>query len=131
MQYREKILNDNAFLVSETDSKGIITYANEEFCNVAEYKLEELVGMPHNIVRHDDMPKAAFDDLWKTVKEDKVWQGFVKNKSKSGNFYWVYATVYPFETCSGANGFLSCRRKASTEEIMEYTALYKQMKAKE
>lgn len=128
MNYREKILNDNAFLVSETDAKGIITYANDEFCNVAEYKLEELVGMPHNIVRHDDMPKAAFDDLWNTVKDDKVWQGFVKNKSKSGNFYWVYATVYPYKNEKGELCYMSCRRKPRQNDISEIEKRYKSMR---
>ena len=83
----EKSLNENAFLVSETDAKGIITFANKEFCDVAEYNLDELMGKPHNLVRHSDMPKAAFADLWDTVKKGIVWQGYVKNKTKSGGFY--------------------------------------------
>lgn len=62
---RETVLRDDAFLVSETDAKGIITFANEEFCQVAEYSLDELINQPHNLVRHPDMPRAAFEDLWK------------------------------------------------------------------
>ncbi|MFA7092639.1 MAG: PAS domain-containing protein, partial [Arcobacteraceae bacterium] len=65
---KETILKDDAFLVSETDVKGIITFANDGFCEVAEYSVEELIGKPHNVVRHPDMPKAAFKDLWETVK---------------------------------------------------------------
>ena len=124
-------MNDYNFLVSETDAKGTITFANDDFCEVAEYELEELMGHPHNMVRHPDMPKAAFKDLWDTVQRDEVWTGFVKNATKSGGFYWVYATVYPIELENGSKGYMSCRRKASREEIKKYELLYKEMKSKE
>lgn len=124
---KETIINDDAFLVSETDEKGIIIFANEEFCKVAEYSKEELVGKPHNIVRHKDMPKAAFEDLWKTVKEGKVWQGFVKNATKNGGFYWVFATVYPYKNEAKEQCYMSIRRKPSREDIQKYEKLYKSM----
>jgi aerotaxis receptor len=127
----ETVLDDSQFLVSETDSKGKILFANDDFCRVAEYDLKDLLGKPHNVVRHPDMPKAAFADLWKTVQSGNVWTGYVKNATKSGGYYWVFATVYPFESCDGGRGFISCRRKASREEIERYTKLYQQMKAKE
>lgn len=122
---KETILKDDAFLVSETDAKGIIQFANDDFCQVAEYTVEELIGKPHNVVRHKDMPKAAFKDLWETVKRKEVWTGYVKNATKSGGYYWVFATVFPFESCDGSQGYLSCRRKASKEEIEKAEALYK------
>ncbi|MGD9555065.1 MAG: PAS domain-containing protein [Arcobacteraceae bacterium] len=125
---QETILNDDAFLVSETDAKGIIQFANDDFCKVAEYSVEELIGKPHNVVRHPDMPKAAFKDLWETVKRGEVWTGYVKNATRSGGYYWVYATVFPFESCNGSRGYLSCRRKASQEEINTAQALYKTLK---
>ncbi|WP_428023507.1 PAS domain-containing protein [Arcobacter sp.] len=128
---KETVLDEYAFLVSETDKKGIITFANDDFCSIAEYSLEELIGQPHNLVRHKDMPKAAFKDLWDTVNRGEIWTGYVKNATKSGGFYWVFATVYPFIGCDGSDGFLSCRRKASTEEIEEYKELYKQMISQE
>ena len=128
---KETILDDYAFLVSETDEKGIIRFANDDFCRIAEYELEDMIGKPHNIVRNRDMPKAAFKDLWDTVKKGEVWTGYVKNATKSGGYYWVYATVYPFESCDGSRGYMSCRRKASREEIEEHEALYKQLRAKE
>ncbi|MEW6550768.1 MAG: PAS domain-containing protein [Campylobacterota bacterium] len=128
---KEIILDDYAFLVSETDEKGIINFANDDFCKIAGYELEELMRKNHNIVRHQDMPKAAFKDLWDTVKQGKVWDGYVKNKCKNGDYYWVYATVFPFKTCDGSNGYLSCRRKASREEIEAHEKLYKQMKSEE
>lgn len=122
---RETILKDDAFLVSETDAKGVIQFANDDFCHVAEYTVEELIGKPHNVVRHPDMPKAAFKDLWETIKRKEVWTGYVKNTTKSGGYYWVFATVFPFESCDGSQGYLSCRRKASKEEIAKAEALYK------
>lgn len=123
----ETILGENAFLVSETDAKGNIIFANEEFCKVAEYSLDELIGKPHNLVRHPDMPKAAFKDLWDTVQREKVWQGFVKNKTKSDGYYWVYATVYPYKNEAGEQCYISCRRKPSRENVEKYSQLYKTM----
>lgn len=130
-QNQETVLDEYSFLVSETDEKGIILFANDDFCKVAEYEVNELIGNPHNMVRHQDMPKKAFKSLWETVKSGNIWTGFVKNSTKSGGYYWVYATVYPFKSCDGGSGFLSCRRKASKEEIEEHTALYKQWKKEE
>lgn len=124
----ETVLKDNAFLVSETDSKGIIKFANKEFCDVAGYSLDELVSSPHNIVRHKDMPKAAFADLWATVKKGEVWQGYVKNATKGGGFYWVFATVYPYKDVNGNVCYISCRRKPSKEGIQKAEELYRTMK---
>jgi PAS domain S-box-containing protein len=128
---KEMILDDFAFLVSETDEKGIIIFANDDFCKMAEYTVDEIIGKPHNIVRHKDMPKAAFKDLWETVKKDEVWSGYVKNATKSGNYYWVFATVFPTITSDGKKGYLSCRRKATIEEIDEHKELYKTLTANE
>ncbi len=125
---KELKLGLDSFLLSETDEKGIIRFANDEFCKFAEYNLDELIGKPHNMVRHPDMPKAAFEDLWKTVQSGKPWKGFVKNKTKNGNYYWVFATVFPFRSCDGSNGYISCRRMASPDEINKYEALYANMK---
>jgi aerotaxis receptor len=127
----ETVLDEFAFLVSETDAKGIVTFANDDFCKIAGYEIDELIGKPHNIVRHQDMPKIAFKSLWDTIKAGKIWTGYVKNSTKSGGYYWVFATVYPFETCDGSKGYLSCRRKPSKTEIDEHDALYKQLKASE
>lgn len=127
MSSQELKLSRDSFLLSETDEKGIIRFANDEFCKIAGYRLEELIGQPHNIVRHSDMPKAAFEDLWKTVKSGKSWKGFVKNKTKSGDFYWVFATVFPFTSCDGSMGYISCRRMASEVEIEKYKNIYKNM----
>ena len=123
----ETVLKENAFLVSETDSKGMIKFANDEFCHVAGYTLDELLDQPHNLVRHNDMPKAAFADLWSTVKSGSVWQGFVKNSTKQGGFYWVKATVYPYKGVNGEDCYISCRRKPSREDIQKAEELYRTM----
>ncbi len=121
---QETVLDEYAFLVSETNAKGIISFANDDFCKIAEYNLEELMGQPHNMVRHPDMPRKAFKSLWETVQKGEVWTGYVKNATKSGGYYWVFATVYPFESCDGSKGYLSCRRRASETEIKAATELY-------
>ncbi|WP_066168412.1 PAS domain-containing protein [Aliarcobacter cryaerophilus] len=128
---KEVVLANNAFLVSETDEKGVIRFANEDFCNIAGYSLNEMLGKPHSIVRHKDMPKAAFKSLWDTVKKVEIWTGYVKNATKNGDYYWVFATVYPFESCDGSKGYLSCRRKASKIEIEKAEKLYEEMKKNE
>jgi aerotaxis receptor len=125
----EYVLKDDDFLVSQTDEKGKILFANDDFCKIAKYDINELIGQPHNIVRHPDMPKAAFKSLWDTVKRGEVWTGYVKNKMKDGGFYWVFATVYPMkDPHTGATTYMSCRRKPSREEIHDAQELYKTMK---
>lgn len=123
----EIVLRDDAFLVSETNLKGVITFANDEFIKISGYSKAELLGKAHNIVRHPDMPKAAFADLWRTIQGGKIWTGFVKNRAKNGDFYWVYATVTPTKGCDGNPSFLSSRKKASSIEIAEAEALYRTM----
>lgn len=86
---------DNVAIVSKTDTKGKIIFANDIFCEIAQYTKEELYGKPHNMVRHPDMPKAAFQDLWKTVQSGETWQGKVKNRAKDGSAYYVNATIIP------------------------------------
>lgn len=85
----------DANLISTTDTSSKITYANNTFCEVAEYNEEELIGHPHNMVRHKDMPKAAFAQLWQYIKSGKSWMGLVKNQCKGGGYYWVSAFVTP------------------------------------
>ncbi len=126
----EKLLTPTHLLVSETDEKGFIKYANKDFCNFAEYDVSELEGKPHNIVRHPDMPSAAFKDLWETVKSGEIWRGFVKNRTRDGNYYWVYATVFPYTNSDGKKGYLSVRKMATKEETQKYDKLYREMNNK-
>ena len=121
----EHTLKENTMIVSETDTKGIIVYANEDFCKMAGYTKDELIGQPHNMVRHSDMPKAAFKGLWDDLKAGKTWKGIVKNKTKNGDFYWVYATAYPSTDSSGNTRYISVRVKPTKEEIENAQNLYK------
>ena len=125
---KEIILTKDVMIVSETDEKGNILYANADFCKIAGFSREELIGKPHNIVRHPDMPKDAFGDLWKTINNGNIWKGIVKNKTKQGEFYWVNATVYPSKTVDGRKRYISVRVKPTQEEIDIATKLYLNMK---
>lgn len=122
-----KQISADMFLVSETDEKGIITFANDDFCRVAGYGVEELIGKNHNIVRHPDMPKAAFRELWRTLHAGGIWNGFVKNKTKDGDYYWVYATIFPLKD-GATTRYISCRKAAHSFEIDAATQLYRTIK---
>ncbi|MDZ7818394.1 MAG: PAS domain-containing protein [Aliarcobacter sp.] len=127
---KEVILDKNTMIVSETDSKGIIIYANSDFCTIAGYTKEELIGKPHNIVRHPDMPALAFKDLWETIESGKIWNGIVKNKTKSGDFYWVNATAYPSVDSFGNKRYISVRVKPTEKEVLDAENLYASLKGK-
>ncbi len=122
---KEVFLEQETIIVSQTDEKGIIIFANADFCTISGYELEELVGNPHNMVRHKDMPKWAFEDLWKTIKSGKIWKGIVKNRTKDGGYYWVNATVFPSKSVDGSIRYISVRVKPTKEEIENAENLYK------
>ena len=125
MLEREVKLSKDTMIVSETDSKGNIIYANADFCEIAGYSKEELIGKPHNYVRHPDMPRAAFKDLWETIQRGNVWNGIVKNKTKDGGYYWVNATAYPSKNSKGELRYVSIRVKPTDEEVENAINLYK------
>jgi aerotaxis receptor len=118
-------LSKDTMIVSETDERGNILYANADFCKMAGYSKEELIGQPHNIVRHPDMPKVAFKDLWDTIRGGKTWNGIVKNKTKSGGFYWVNATAFVSTDHEGKRRYVSVRVKPTDDEVKSAEALYK------
>ncbi len=111
-------------LVSTTDLHGNITYANKVFCEIAGFTKEELIGQPHNIIRHPDMPKAAFADLWTNLKAGNVWRGAVKNRAKDGRYYWVDAFVSPIYTDGKLTGYQSVRVHLAKEYKDRAEALY-------
>ena len=121
----ETLLPKETMIVSETDEKGVITYANDDFCKIAEYSKIELIGKPHNIVRHQDMPKVAFKDLWDTIKAGKIWNGIVKNKTKTGKFYWVNATAFKKIAPDGSIRYVSVRVQPTRAEVEFAENLYK------
>lgn len=105
-------------IVSKTDLKGNITYVNDIFCEIAQYTKDELIGKPHNIVRHPDMPKKAFEELWNNLKNGKKWQGKVKNRAKDGSEYFVNATISPLYDGLGRNiiGYIGIRFLTTDDE---------------
>ncbi|WP_333877385.1 methyl-accepting chemotaxis protein [Methylobacter sp.] len=117
------------FLVSRTDLKGIITYVNYEFVAISGFTRDELMGSSHNIVRHPDMPAAAYEDLWLTLKALRPWQGLVKNRTKSGDYYWVDANVLPVFKNGKVHEYLSVRRVPKREKIEWAEQLYLQLNA--
>jgi len=125
---RELQLEESTMIVSETDDKGNIIYANSDFCEIAGYSKDELIGQPHNIVRDSEMPKVAFKDLWETIQTGKTWNGIVKNKTKNGDFYWVDATAYKVTKRNGEIRYISVRSKPSLEQIETVSKLYKTLR---
>ena len=124
----ETIVPKNELIISRTDLKGNITYANETFAEISGYSIEELIGKSHNIVRHPDMPKAIFEELWKSLKTKGSWKGIVKNIRKDTGFYWVYL----LKTDVLKNGVLieykSIRTPISFEEKQKQQLLYDKIK---
>jgi len=122
---------DDGVIVSETDLRGIITYANRKFCEIAGYSRDELVGRPHNIIRHPDMPKRAFREMWETIQQDKEWSGLVKNLRKDGRYYWVKTYIKPVFKEGVKVGYIAARKPASPGEILEVERIYRKMKEEE
>src|SRR5579863_528989 len=104
-------LQDDDILVTSTDKGGRIRFVNQAFTRISGYSSAELLGAPHNIIRHADMPKEAFVDLWANLKAGKTWRGIVKNRTKDGGFYWVQANVAPVLEKGEITGFISVRTK--------------------
>ena len=128
---REIAYPQGRLIISRTDLDGIITHANDAFVELSGYAREDLIGQPHAILRHPDMPRAAFKDLWTTVAAGKKWHGYVKNLCKDGSHYWVYATAVPNVRGGKIVGYTSVRRQPSRAKIAEITATYKEWLAKE
>jgi PAS domain S-box-containing protein len=115
---------EGRLIVSCTDLAGIITAANQSFVAMSGYTREELMGAPHHILRHPDMPAVAFKGLWDTIAAGSKWSGYVKNLRRDGRFYWVYATVIPNVREGRIVGYTSVRRKPSRTKVRECAALY-------
>ncbi len=121
---REVEFPDGVLLVSRTDAKGRITFVNKAFVSISGFSATELVGSPHNVVRHPDMPREAFANLWETIKSGHSWEGLVKNRTKTGDHYWVKANVTPVTENGAITEFISVRSKPSREEVAEAERVY-------
>lgn len=122
----ERVLDDNDFIVSKTDTKGRIIYCNEIFSKMAGYPTRDLIGANHNLIRHPDMPAIAFKHAWDLIKEKKEFFGFVKNLSADGSFYWVFTYITADQDASGnIISYTSVRRKPNKNAIETITPIYK------
>ncbi|MBV7537528.1 PAS domain S-box protein [Duganella sp. sic0402] len=120
----EYILDEAETIVSKTDLKGNINYVNRDFIKISGFSEDELLGAPQNIVRHPDMPQAAFEDMWRELKAGRAWTGLVKNRCKNGNFYWVEANAAPYMENGKIAGYTSVRVKPSRAQIDAAWRLY-------
>lgn len=125
---REFDYDDHATLMSVTDTQSHITYANAAFVAVSGFSLEEILGQPHNMVRHPDMPPAAFADMWKTLQGGESWSALVKNRRKNGDHYWVRANAAPVRRGNQLVGYISVRTKPTRVEVEGAEALYRNLR---
>ena len=124
----EVIFGDDQFMLTKTDLRGVITFANNDFIQVSGFDASELVGSSHNVVRHPDMPTEAFEDLWSTLKAGKPWSGLVKNRCKNGDYYWVVAHAAPIFEDGKITGYLSARAKPTRRQVEEASQAYQLFK---
>ena len=122
---------EDGLIVSSTDLKGIVTYANRKFCEISGYDKEELVGSSHNIIRHPDMPHAAFKGLWDTINQGYTWEGIVKNLRKDGRYYWVHTFITPIKNANKIVGYSAARRSVGKKELEAVQSTYNDLLQKE
>lgn len=128
MENQETVLAEDDIIISETDEKGFITYANETFCRISFFTMHELVGANHNIVRHPSMPRCAFWWLWEDIRDKGFWQGYVKNRAKDGWIYWVHASVIKrIDKKDGNVYYCSIRTKPPRHMVETMEGLYRQL----
>ncbi len=122
-------ITDETLIVSKTDTKGRLTYFNDQFVEASGFTEAELMGQPHNIIRHPDMPPEAFADLWATIKAGKPWAGAVKNRRKNGDFYWVLASATPIWENGQVTGYMSIRSRLPADQREEAEYVYRLLRA--
>ncbi len=127
----DEFVLSHKIIFSKTDLDGIITSVNEPFIEASGWEKDELIGMPHYILRHPHMPKAAFQDLWAKITTEGQWTGYVKNLRKNGGFYWVRAVVHAIERDGKVVGYQSARQQVSYDIKQEYEATYAEMRQAE
>lgn len=128
----EEVLFDGRSLISETDTKGIITYVNRKFTEMTGYSALEAVGQPHSLLRHPDMPKAGFEGMWKVIQSGKIWEGYVKNLRKDGKFYWVVVHIVPKLNEAGEIvGYIASRKMPDRNRLKIVEQQYAELLAAE
>ncbi len=112
---KNEVYYDGAAMITETDLSGRIVFANRKFSEMSGYTMDELMGKPHSIIRHSDMPKVCFQDMWDTIGEGRTWQGYVKNLRKDRKFYWVVVYISPKFQHERLCGYIAVRKKPEPE----------------
>lgn len=125
----EIVMKSGTILVTRTDLKGVITFANDAFVEISGYSRDELLGENHNVVRHPDMPSIVFEEMWKTLKKGNPWHRLIKNRTKSGDYYWVSANIMPVFDKAQVVSYMSVRHVPDREEIREADDLYRRVNA--
>jgi len=124
----EEYIFDGSVIISQTDLQGIITYTNRAFCKVSGYDNSELVGQPHNMIRHPDMPKVVFEKMWSTIQSGQAWNGLIKNLRKDGHYYWLDTEILPVKNHNNTiTGYIAAYKSASHKDIQESEENYKKM----
>lgn len=124
----EEFIFEGSSIISQTDLKGIITFANRKFCEVSGYSVDELVGQAHNIIRHPQMPRTAFQTMWDTISTGHTWNGLVRNMRKDGMYYWVDTEILPIRNANNElTGYIASRKAASRKNIEEASLSYEKM----
>jgi aerotaxis receptor len=122
----EEIFFNGRSLITETDTRGIITFVNRKFVEMTGYSKEEAIGEPHNILRHPDMPKVGFKQMWDTVKSGKIWEGYVKNLRKDGRYYWVIVHIVPkIDDAGNITGYIASRKMPDPQKLRKIELEYK------
>ena len=136
--FKEENLDARA-LITRTDKRGIVTFASKAYRDMTKYSKEELIGKPHNVVRHPLMPEAAFREMWETIQRGEHWEGLVRNLRKDGKYYWVVVQIDPidkngniiYNKPENITGYVAVRREPTRKEIQEADMLYKKMRKAE
>jgi PAS domain S-box-containing protein len=124
----EEVIFDGGVMITETDPSGIITYANRKFREMTGFSKEELIGSPHSINRHPDMPKGAFRGMWRKIASRQIWNGYVKNLRKDGKYYWVHVYIQPkLDKNGGITGYIAGRKVVVPQIVKEIERMYKRL----
>ena len=124
----EEVFFDGKSLISETDTEGIITFVNRKFVEMSGYSKEEALGQPHSLLRHPDMPRRAFEEMWKIIQAGKIWEGYVKNLRKDGKFYWVIVNIIQkYDENHNIIGYTASRKVPNRDMIKKISMQYKEM----
>lgn len=118
-------MSDDAFVMTKTDLAGVITSVNEDFLELSGFRASDLIGRTHSVLRHLDMPREAYEDLWRTLKAGRQWDGMMKNRCKNGDYFWVETQITPQRKYGEIVGYVACRKKMSAQKIKEFENIYR------